>query len=144
MCGAYLISRRLQKRISNLVQENIPLQEKVTISENLYKEEVRKNRNEQLYRDALAVEKEQRRIADELHDDTVQRMVAVRFRLEQILYFPVHQKVEKEVNDLRNEIETIIAALRFLIKGLTQPRFEQHSFSYLIQELVNKLSSMHH
>lgn len=120
------------------------MQEKVTISENLYKEEVRKNRNEQLYRDALAVEKEQRRIADELHDDTVQRMVAVRFRLEQILYFPVHQKVEKEVNDLRNEIETIIAALRFLIKGLTQPRFEQHSFSYLIQELVNKLSSMHH
>lgn len=145
MCGAYLISRRLQKRISNLVQENIPLQEKVTISENLYKEEVRKNRNEQLYRETRSLlKKEQRRIADELHDDTVQRMVAVRFRLEQILYFPVHQKVEKEVNDLRNEIETIIAALRFLIKGLTQPRFEQHSFSYLIQELVNKLSSMHH
>jgi signal transduction histidine kinase len=31
-----------------------------------------------------------------------------------------------------------------LIKGLTQPRFEQHPFSYLIQELVNKLSAMHH
>jgi signal transduction histidine kinase len=142
--GAYLISRRLQKRISDLIKENRPLKEKVTISENLYKEEIKKNSEEQLYRDALAIEKEQRRIADELHDDTVQRMVAVRFRLEQILYFPVHQKVEKEVNDLRNEIETIIAALRFLIKGLTQPRFEQHSFSYLIQELVNKLSSMHH
>jgi signal transduction histidine kinase len=142
--GAYLISRQLQKRISDLIKENRPLKEKVTISENLYKEEIKKNSEEQLYRDALAIEKEQRRIADELHDDTVQRMVAVRFRLEQILYFPVHQKVEKEVNDLRNEIETIIAALRFLIKGLTQPRFEQHSFSYLIQELVNKLSSMHH
>jgi signal transduction histidine kinase len=142
--GAYLISRQLQKRISDLIKENRPLKEKLTISENLYKEEIKKNSEEQLYRDALAIEKEQRRIADELHDDTVQRMVAVRFRLEQILYFPVHQKVEKEVNDLRNEIETIIAALRFLIKGLTQPRFEQHSFSYLIQELVNKLSSMHH
>jgi signal transduction histidine kinase len=142
--GAYLISKRFQKRITLLIQENRSLEQRINISENLYQQEIKKNSEEQLYRDALAIEKEQRRIADELHDDTVQRMVAVRFRLEQILYFPVHEKVEKEVNDLRNEIETIIAALRFLIKGLTQPRFEQHSFSYLIQELVNKLSSMHH
>jgi signal transduction histidine kinase len=96
-CGAYLISRRIQKRISNLLEENRSLKENVAISENLYQLEIKKNSEEQLYRNALAVEREQRRIADELHDDTVQRMVAVRFRLEQILYFPIHPKVEKEV-----------------------------------------------
>lgn len=142
--GAYLISKRFQKRITLLIQENRSLEQRINVSENLYKEEIKRNSEEQLYRDAIAIEKEQRRIADELHDDTVQRMVAVRFRLEQILYFPVHEKVEKEINDLRNEIETVIAALRFLIKGLTQPRFVQHSLSYLLQELANKLSAMHH
>ncbi|HPW63233.1 MAG TPA: hypothetical protein PLJ13_13130, partial [Cyclobacteriaceae bacterium] len=77
-------------------------------------------------------------------DDTVQRMIVVRFRLEQILYYPVPKGVETEVEGLRYELESIVAALRFLIKGLTQPRFEQHRFSYLVKELADKLSAMHH
>lgn len=87
---------------------------------------------------------ERKRIANGLHDDTVQRMVAVRFRLEQILYSDSRPFIEKEVNDLRAEIDDIIQNLRFLIKGLTQPRFHQQSFSALIQSLVDSLNAMHH
>jgi len=91
-----------------------------------------------------AVEAERKRIANELHDDTVQRMVAVRLRLEQILYYPIHDGVTIEVKGLRKELDKIVAALRFLINGLTQPRFEQRSLSYLIGELANTLGAMHH
>lgn len=91
-----------------------------------------------------AVEAERKRIAGELHDDTVQRMVAVRLRLEQILYFPVHEGVTKEVTGLRKELDQIVAALRFLINDLTQPRFEQQPFSSLINELAGTLGAMHH
>jgi signal transduction histidine kinase len=90
------------------------------------------------------VEVERKRIANELHDDTVQRMVAVRLRLEQILYYPIHEGVAKEVSGLRKELDEIVVALRFLINDLTQPRFEQRPFSYLIGELVGTLGAMHH
>jgi len=91
-----------------------------------------------------AVEAERKKIATELHDDTVQRMVAVRLRLEQILYYPSHEGVTKEVNGLRRELDKIVAALRFLINNITQPRFEQRPFSYLIGELADTLGAMHH
>jgi signal transduction histidine kinase len=91
-----------------------------------------------------AVQAERKRIANELHDDTVQRMVAVRLRLEQILYYPIHDGVTLEVNGLRKELDKIVAALRFLINDLTQPRFEQRPFSYLIDELAGTLGAMHH
>jgi signal transduction histidine kinase len=91
-----------------------------------------------------AVEAERKRIANELHDDTVQRMIAVRLRLEQILYYPIHDGVTKEVNGLRKELDKIVATLRFLINDLTQPQFEQRTLSYLIGELANTLGAMHH
>lgn len=102
--------------------------------------------NDQIRLDVVdqAVEAERKRIAGELHDDTVQRMVAVRLRLEQILYFPVHEGVTKEVIGLRKELDQIVAALRFLINDLTQPRFEQQPFSSLINELAGTLGAMHH
>lgn len=113
-------------------------------------ERIEKERNRQkIDQDRLdvieqAVEAERKRIASELHDDTVQRMVAVRLRLEQILYYPIHEGVAMEVNGLRKELDRIVAALRFLISNITQPQFEQHTFSYLINELAGALGAMHH
>lgn len=121
---------------------------KVLVSDNTRIEKELRN-DEEIDRARLdlfdrAVQGERKRIATELHDDTVQRMVAVRLRLEQILYYPIPDGVTKEVNGLRKELDTIVAALRFLINNLTQPRFEQRPFSYLIDELAGKLGAMHH
>ncbi|MBK7649574.1 MAG: hypothetical protein IPJ20_00935 [Flammeovirgaceae bacterium] len=79
-----------------------------------------------------------------MHDDTVQRLVAVRFRLEQLLHYPITTEAEKEVNNIRQELDDTMATLRFLIKGLTQPRFDQHPLSSLIEQLTARLSAMHH
>lgn len=48
------------------------------------------------------------------------------------------------MHGLRKELDDIIAALRFLINGLTQPRFEIHPLSSLVDGLVSSLSAMHH
>ncbi len=93
---------------------------------------------------AIAIENEQRRIASDLHDDTVQRMVAVRFRLEQFLYYPILERAKGEVKEIRKEIDNSIETLRFLIKGLIQPRFELQPLSYLMAQLSEKIRSIHH
>lgn len=100
-------------------------------------------KSDQYNRD-VAIENEGKRIASDLHDDTVQRMVAVRFRLEQILYFAIPERAEIEIKGIRKEIDDIISTLRFLINGLTQPRFEIHPFSYIITQLAKTIGAMHH
>lgn len=91
-----------------------------------------------------AVDQEQKRIANEIHDDTVQRMVALRFRLEQLHNYRLQKEVSLEIDDLRKELDEIISALRFLIKGLTQPRFDEFPLATHIKELAEKLSVLHH
>lgn len=138
------VRARLNKQIRGLTENNRAALETINNLRNLVQQRTERNEAERQYFDAVTIEKEQRRIANELHDDTVQRMVAVRFRLEQILYYQVHKGVETEVEALRKELDSIVADLRFLLKGLTQPRFEHHPLSYLVKELADKLSAMHH
>ncbi|MCU0356272.1 MAG: histidine kinase [Cyclobacteriaceae bacterium] len=47
---------------------------------------------------------ERKRIADDLHDDTVQRLVLVRLRMQQLLYYRIPAQVEAEVNQLQREM----------------------------------------
>lgn len=100
--------------------------------------------NDEMARNELIIAHEQKRIAHELHDDTVQRIVAARFKLEQILYSNSPDRVEKQVDQLRQELDDIVGTLRFLINGLTQPRFEKLPFSVLAKTLTDSLSAMHH
>jgi signal transduction histidine kinase len=143
--GAILAARILHKKtINRLVNDNRSLTESIAEYKNLLQQKKEQNDAEQLYRDHIAIEKEQKRVAAELHDDTVQRLVAVRFRLEQLLHYPITTEAEKEVNNIRQELDDTMATLRFLIKGLTQPRFDQHPLSSLIEQLTARLSAMHH
>jgi signal transduction histidine kinase len=135
---------KFKKVIRDLEDKNRVSSESILKLQKQFQQCNEQNETERQYLEDWAIEKEQRRIANELHDDTVQRMIAVRFRLEQILYYPVHKCVEVQVEGLRKELETIIADLRFLINGFIQPRYELHPLSYLVNELVVKLSAMHH
>ncbi|MBX2944242.1 MAG: hypothetical protein KF725_00295 [Cyclobacteriaceae bacterium] len=87
---------------------------------------------------------ERKRIAADLHDDIVQRMVVVRLRLEQLSYYPLPERAKKEVLLLHRELENIMADIRYLIDDLVQPKFEIQSFSTLIHELVARLSRIIH
>ncbi len=133
MAGVGYVLHRQRKKIHKLQNEIHTLKQLQN----------QKDLNDQ-YNTDVAIESEGKRIAHELHDDTVQRMVAVRFRLEQILYFKIPGRAEIEVKAIRKEIDDIIATLRFLVRGLKQPRFEIHPLSILIGQIAGSLGAMHH
>lgn len=144
LATGFICYRILRKRILRLAEENRSAKNTIRQLEDILHKKNQRNDAERAYWEAVAIEKEQRRIASELHDDTVQRMVAARFRLEQILYYQNHPGVVQEVEQIRKELDQIIAALRFLINNMIQPRFQQHSLIYLLKELTQTLGSLHH
>ncbi len=87
---------------------------------------------------------EQKRIAYDLHDDTVQRMVAIRLRMEQLTYLPLPERAHEEVKWMRHELNDAVDNLRYLIKGMVQPKFHQFDFSYLFEQLIREVGAMHH
>lgn len=90
------------------------------------------------------VEEERQRIANELHDDTVQRMSAVRLRMEQFSYRINKPELLEELNILREELNQIIKSIRLSIWGITLPEFTDKSLTSLLRELVKKLEKIIH
>jgi signal transduction histidine kinase len=88
------------------------------------------------------VELEQNRIAHDLHDDTVQRLVVLRLRLEQLQLYGLKSKATSEVESIRQEIDEIIRDIRFLIKGIPISQYETKTLVVLISELHDKLKSI--
>ncbi|MBX2968734.1 MAG: hypothetical protein KF803_05140 [Cyclobacteriaceae bacterium] len=87
---------------------------------------------------------ERKRIAADLHDDIIQRMVVVRFRLEQLLYFVLPKRAESEVQSLHKELEHIMADIRYLIDDLVHPKFESQTFTELVKGMAERLSRVLH
>ena len=88
----------------------------------------------------LAINKERQRIAFELHDDTVQRMAAVRLRMEEFSY-RINKPEQLEVlQALGEEMNQIMKSLRYVINDLAQPAFETDSFSLLMKRLTTGLN----
>lgn len=45
-----------------------------------------------------SVKAERKRIATDLHDDVIQRMVVLRIQLEQLLYYPIPDRAYKKIS----------------------------------------------
>jgi signal transduction histidine kinase len=106
----------------------------------LIKERESSSDNEQNFSGSLevenAIDKERLRIAHELHDDIVQRMAAVRLRMEEFSYRLDKPELIEGLSALNEEMNQIMKSLRFVIYGLPQPQFEQNSFSSLIKDFL--------
>lgn len=81
---------------------------------------------------------ERNRIAYELHDDTIQRLLAIRFRLERLTWYSLPDQIEIEINSLRNELNDIVKGIRYLINKETQAQFENETITQLIEKLLTK------
>lgn len=97
-----------------------------------------------IHENTQLLEKERQRIAYELHDDTVQRMSAVRLRMEQFSYSLNKPELLEEVTVLQEEMNQIIKSIRLLIWGITLPEFTNKSLTSLLRELVKKLERIIH
>jgi signal transduction histidine kinase len=82
-----------------------------------------------------AIDKERLRIAHELHDDIVQRIAAVRLRMEEFSYRLDHPELVDRLSALSEEMNQIMKSLRFIIYGLPQPQFE-NTFSILMKDFL--------
>ncbi|TXH23809.1 MAG: hypothetical protein E6Q96_11200 [Cyclobacteriaceae bacterium] len=90
------------------------------------------------FRKEMLLDEDRTRIARDLHDDTIQRMIATRLRLITAAYNEKPSPLKEEINIAIKELESTMYALRFLIDNRMQPRFEMQPFIELLEELVKK------
>lgn len=90
------------------------------------------------FRKEMLLDEDRTRIARDLHDDTIQRMIATRLRLITAAYNEKPSPLKEEINMAIKELESTMYALRFLIDNRMQPRFERQPFIELLEELVKK------
>ncbi len=107
-----------------------------SVSPTLFKEPIRKNTEHEV---AEAVESERLRIKLALHDDTVQRIVAVKLKVESLLLVPSLIK-QDQVEIVLSDFESTVISLHYLIANLVDERFEQKTISELINELKSRFS----
>jgi signal transduction histidine kinase len=146
--AAALLFFKLRKKLLDAQADAIKLSnqyERVNSENSQLNKVLREHLNHQW--DAVAaidrfIELEQNRIAHELHDDTVQRLVVLRLRLEQLHLYDLDAKVATEIEDVRKEIDETIRDIRFLIKGIPVSQYQKQSLTGLIRNLYEKLQSI--
>ncbi|MBX2915193.1 MAG: hypothetical protein KF856_07990 [Cyclobacteriaceae bacterium] len=125
------VNQQLLKRVKELEAQlsTLSKQEEARIS---------LEENDFEFRKEILLEEERTRIARDLHDDTIQRIIATRLRLINAAYNEKPSPLKEEINIATKELESIMYALRFLIENKMQPRFEMQPFILLLDELVKK------
>ncbi|MFM8913556.1 MAG: sensor histidine kinase, partial [Flammeovirgaceae bacterium] len=84
----------------------------------------------------LAVDTERTRIKNMLHDDTVQRLVAIKIRLESLMLAPSFS-IEKG-NVLLSDLERTVTSLRFIIANMVDEEYHQKTFSELLHSFEKR------
>lgn len=126
------------KNVNKIRQHNFYLRNKYKEMEKEV-EAIINNRENQYLELTDVLKNERERIAHELHDDIVQRLVAIRLRLEQLHYYILQPVVEKEISQLNAEIGYAMRDLRYVIRNLVQPHVENSDFNQLLSDMVAKL-----
>jgi signal transduction histidine kinase len=85
------------------------------------------------------VDQERTRIKNALHDDTVQRLIAIKIRLESLFAAP-KMITEEQGETILVEIERTIISLRFLIANLINEEYEQKTLSELLHSLESRFA----
>lgn len=84
----------------------------------------------------LAIEEERARIKNMLHDDTVQRLVAIKIRLESLTLAPTFS-VEK-AGVLLDDLERTVVSLRFIIANMIDEEYHQNTLSELLHNFEKR------
>ncbi len=137
-----IIAIYLFRATARLKAENQRMNKAAAESENEYRshlEELTATGENKFLEASDILQNERERIANELHDDIVQRLIAIRFRLEQLLHFFPRPEIEQEINLLRSELESAMGDLRYVIRDLKHPKLEGKDLNILLTDMVDKL-----
>jgi signal transduction histidine kinase len=86
-----------------------------------------------------AREQERRRIAADIHDDSIQVMAAVSLRL-QVMYDDVKPERLAEMEDLGNTVNEAIERLRYLVFELRPPALDTDGLAPALNEYLTQVS----
>lgn len=103
-----------------------------------------KQRSEQirkLHRKIIIVrEEERKRVAHTLHDEIIQALVGLKYRLNDVGQLP-EQDISHQFGQLREQIREILASLRRTIAGLRPPALDSLGLTSLIRSRVVELNA---
>jgi signal transduction histidine kinase len=83
-------------------------------------------------------EDERKALARELHDQIIQDMLSVNYRLEEIENAEVSPVLQKEMESIRHAIRSMVGELRQLCGDLRPPSIEHHGLSAAIDSLAHE------
>jgi signal transduction histidine kinase len=83
-------------------------------------------------------EDERKALARELHDQIIQDMLSVNYRLEEIENVEVSPALQKELESIRHLIRSMVGELRQLCGDLRPPSIEHHGLSAAIDSLAHE------
>lgn len=96
-------------------------------------------RNQLLGRLEQAREQERRRIASDIHDDSIQVMAAVSLRL-QVMYDDINPERRPDMEDLGNTVNEAIERLRYLVFELRPPALDSDGLAPALNEYLGQVS----
>jgi signal transduction histidine kinase len=91
------------------------------------------------HRIATAVEEDRKRIADEVHDDSLQMLAAVQLRIEQVRRSVGHPGQRELVETLATTVEQSMASMRRLIFDLRPPALDVEGLAAALQLYIDQL-----
>ncbi|MGE5376586.1 MAG: ATP-binding cassette domain-containing protein [Bacteroidota bacterium] len=140
-----------QKQAEELRQTQMSLQESLEARNSLNRQLFERLRNQVAALDQLnaALQATQRRLiterederkalARELHDQIIQDMLSVNYRLEEIENVEVSADLQQELESIRHMIRSMVGELRQLCGDLRPPSIEHHGLSMAIDSLAHE------
>jgi signal transduction histidine kinase len=89
-----------------------------------------------------AVTAERVRISSELHDSTIQRLQAVRMRLDRILLYSLREEIVNDLTFAKRDLVNEIAAIRHLIHDELAPQLVQEAFSRALGDFCRSIDGL--
>lgn len=88
-----------------------------------------------------AHEEERKRIARELHDDSIQALIILSRRLDEMVTgLPQRSRMVKPLEGLRNEVDGVLSRIRLFIQDLRPPTLEYLGLVPAVRELVSQVA----
>jgi signal transduction histidine kinase len=140
-----------QQQSEELRRTQASLQESLEASDSLNRQLVVRLRNQLVALDQLnaALQATQRRLiterederkmlARELHDQMIQDLLGLNYRLEEVESVETSSVIQHEVASIRQEIRTVVAELRQICSDLRPPTIDHHGLSGAIDSLAHE------
>lgn len=128
-------TEQMAKRVALLEQENLKVSHQLANCRDEQERTKRTAERDWEFMQEIIVNAERKRIATDLHDDTVQKITIARLRLINATLKDLNSPLKEEISIVSKQLELIINNLRFLIDNDLQPEYKVNDLAKLLKDL---------